>query len=153
MRYVVLGGAGRRPLQPHLGVDSARTRPRPGPVERRPAACDSFRTDSRSASILLPDGRFWQDFISVYDSGWTILGGTAEASNLDIGGKWLHLTKDQMLEGSNWMSVADNYYENVGIQSNGTPWISSKPAEEFNGGIPGGTLDSHISCCRSRARK
>ncbi|MDB6068595.1 MAG: hypothetical protein JWR26_4803 [Pedosphaera sp.] len=80
-------------------------------------------------SALLPDGRWWQDCLA-YDGGRHLeymKDSSMHIFDFTIGGEWFRLNGNHFFDGSNWVDKSGGYSENVGIQSNGTLWVSEKP--------------------------
>jgi hypothetical protein len=73
-----------------------------------PLQFGGFRGDG--LSLILPDGRLWV-------ARW----------NFDFG----RLQWTEFAPGSNWMDATVLHFESVGIQSNGTLWLSDNPGKPF----------------------
>jgi hypothetical protein len=104
------------------------TDPRPGPVQvlgSKPVLMQSY--GGNALSVLLPDGRFWVDRFD-YESGAPVFS-WANNTGLRCTGHWSSLGGDEILPGSNWISVVANTRDTVAIRSDGTLWVSETPRQ------------------------
>jgi ABC-type transport system involved in multi-copper enzyme maturation permease subunit len=75
-----------------------------------------LQINGRTITVLLPDGRVWMDRY------------TPETSPLGVG-----IVEDRgfgggrLLEGTNWTDVRDYFWDIVGVQRDGSLWLSLKP--------------------------
>jgi hypothetical protein len=81
-------------------------------------------------AALLPDGRLWVDCIW-YDSGRRILC-FGELPGFQLGTKWLSLSGNQILPGSNWVAVVANFRNTVAVRSDGTLWVPETPRQGYS---------------------
>ncbi len=88
--------------------------------------------------MLLPDGRLWVDRIA-YDPGRLILSfaeteasGTFSDFGIRLGGRWLSLSGNSVVPGSNWVDAAVSFRETVAIRSDGTLWVSERPRQPWD---------------------
>ncbi len=106
--------------------------PAHGPA--RLAAVGPITLDSYGGSgvaAILPDSRLWVDRIG-YDPGPLLLA-FGEDNGIRVGGKWMSLSGNQMVGGSNWVDAVANLRETVAIRSDGTLWVSEKPRHPWEG--------------------
>lgn len=75
----------------------------------------------------LPDGRLWMETLA-FDVGFNRWRGSFETPVPDR-------SKSQFIDGSNWVGVAVDNYEALGIQSNGSLWNLQKQAFENQNGF------------------
>ncbi len=82
-------------------------------------------------AIRLPDGRLWTDRIG-YDKGSLQLAVNGRGG-VRIGAKWTGTSTRGLVAGSNWVeAVALSRGETVAIRTDGTLWVSEKPAPKWN---------------------
>jgi ABC-type transport system involved in multi-copper enzyme maturation permease subunit len=92
----------------------------------RPAA---FQCGGTKLSVQFPDGRNWGSQLALSVPHWPAM----------LTGDW-KLTEEPgttgYLDGKNWVSVDRNYRDVIGIQKDGSLWVSERPAKLSTLGLP-----------------
>lgn len=117
--------------------------PQHGPAQLvgpKPVAFHSYGGSALAA--ILPDGRLWGDRIA-YDPGRLILSFAHEdrsqvwmhdnSTGFRVGGKWVSLSGNRIMDGSNWVDAVTTFRETIAIRADGTLWVSEKPRPHQNG--------------------
>jgi ABC-type transport system involved in multi-copper enzyme maturation permease subunit len=76
-----------------------------------------LHTDDNFMSVVLPDGRLWVHFKVYKPHG-------------------LVMDQNYFVNGSNWVDASSPIEETVGLQSDGTLWVSENPKRSWFGGTP-----------------
>jgi hypothetical protein len=107
--------------------------PQHGPARLTIADPPVLKVRNNIISALLPDGRWWQDRLEFEGGKLLKLGEDSPGYGFEIsiGGEWLELKGNHFLNGSNWTAECSKPEENIGIQSDGTLWVSSNQVPEF----------------------
>src|SRR5436190_4773107 len=91
-----------------------------GPARLSLSQSPTLQHDYGSFGVHFPDGRFWSGNIGFsISSPFQVLANNWRMAELSGGSGFLG--------GTNWISVADCMFDTVGIQKDGTLWISRKP--------------------------
>lgn len=92
----------------------------------RPVA---FQCGGSKLSVQFPDGRNWGSQLTLSVPHWAAT----------LAGDW-KVTEEPgttgYLEGNNWVSVDRNYRDVIGIQKDGSLWVSERPAQIRTLGLP-----------------
>lgn len=124
--------------------------PAHGPARLSESRSVTFKTFGPALTALLPDGRLWVDRIA-HDPGRRILAGVHKddhskyeaddnSTGFRIGGKWISISGNQFVPGSNWVDAVTTFQETVAIRADGTLWVSEKPRQPWD--ADGGKLPS-----------
>jgi hypothetical protein len=81
-------------------------------------------------AVLLPDGRLWVDRVA-YIPGRLFLA-SGEGTGIRGRGRWISLSPNRFLPGSNWVSAVTAVHETVGIRSDGSLWVSAEAREPWD---------------------
>ena len=81
-----------------------------------------MRINGDTITVLMPDGRVWLNRYTLYAPNlFSEFTGNYEV----IGNRFFG--SGRFLDGTNWMDVADGWPDIVGIQRDGSLWISAQP--------------------------
>jgi hypothetical protein len=84
----------------------------------------TLQFDEYRLTVIFPDGRVRLSYLSDFNpSLWAMLAGDRQMKEVFGGGRFL--------DGTNWTSVAKCNFDTVGIQKDGSLWVSEKPGTKF----------------------
>ncbi|HEV2395184.1 MAG TPA: hypothetical protein VG146_22765, partial [Verrucomicrobiae bacterium] len=106
------------PLEPPHGT--ARL---PGPNSVEIKSDGSF-----TLTALLPNHSLWIDRLT-YEQERCL-----PFLHISLGGRWVSMSENRFVPGTNWMDAAATYIETVAIRSDGTLWVSTRPRKRWTGG-------------------
>ncbi len=116
--------------------------PAHGPARLTGPKSVTFQIFGPALTALLPNGRLWVDRIA-YDPGRHILAGIHKddrskyvadenSTGFRIGGKWISISGNQFVPGSNWVDAVTTFRETVALRADGTLWVSEKPRQRWD---------------------